>query len=692
MVKQHVTRTVIFAILGLAIGLGIAFFSPKIYEARTQLLIGVQNVNQQNGPTYGPDVDKILSTGSASNTTTETQILGDKSILAQAIYNVDPSKGADSKFVDRMFDMYDALTPKESTSVSVIVRAEDPKFAEEVAAQIPIVYNERRKYTTKESVRNAAKYLQAQLDTAKGQVDKAQSKIRQFKEKNNMTEYSVKVSNLNSEVTATQKTVEDLQAAEQAMMSEMAVQQTQLANLDTYSKTGLQRAKSQAISQVEQTLTQLQTQRAGMVARYYADHPDVVQIDATIKSLQANLTKLKKNDTDNMEAYGDSEIRNPIRESISAQYTLDQSRIQNVRSQLRSYKALLEKQQAELNTIPAKEEALTNLMRDLQTQDTQYRKTKAILEDIQSRSEVAPDAAQIVFPAKALTEPVAPNPPRYAFVGLVGGLALGLLFSFFLESFRLRVYTSAQLATLTGTPVAATVPLLPRPTARRMLTGLIKKDATLIESFRFMAFSLLGRGANRPKRMLFTSNGDNAGCSTSAAQLAASLARTGVSVLLVDANLQKPSISAAFGVQDKPGVSDILDRAMLPSQGSMIGYETEQPNLRVLPAGTMSPNEVKEVSTAAFEGFLNVISSQADMVIIDTPPCNVMSDASRIVPYVDEVFLVVSASSASARNVPSAQEILVRSGAAKISLILTHASPEEEAFSRQRDYLLSNQR
>src|SRR5688572_22641932 len=99
MVKQHVTRTVIFAILGLAIGLGVAFFSPPIYEARTQLLIGVNSQSQNQGTEYGKEVDKILATGTASNTATETQIIADMSVLAKAIANVDPGKGQDEKLI-----------------------------------------------------------------------------------------------------------------------------------------------------------------------------------------------------------------------------------------------------------------------------------------------------------------------------------------------------------------------------------------------------------------------------------------------------------------------------------------------------------------------------------------------------------------------------------------------------------------
>jgi len=72
-----------------------------------------------------------------------------------------------------------------------------------------------------------------------------------------------------------------------------------------------------------------------------------------------------------------------------------------------------------------------------------------------------------------------------------------------------------------------------------------------------------------------------------------------------------------------------------------------------------------------------------DVVVVDAMPCLMSSDAARLVPYVDEVFLVVSARTANMRNVAAAIDVLTLASAASIKFVVTKGSRGEEAVMRQ---------
>jgi capsular exopolysaccharide synthesis family protein len=229
---------------------------------------------------------------------------------------------------------------------------------------------------------------------------------------------------------------------------------------------------------------------------------------------------------------------------------------------------------------------------------------------------------------------------------------------------------------------------MPRRTEARLLAGWPDPDYKPAESFRFMAFSQLAKEGGAPRLVLFTGIGGSVGCSSSAAQFALATARTGVRTLLVDADLRHPAITTIFDLEDKTGMSDMLNRTMLASDAD-VAIDTPHKNLRLVPSGTDGAGGLADFPTPHIVGIMEHLAEKADVVVIDAPPCDIVADAARLVPYVDEVCLVVSAQSTSFRSVPMAYDILKRSGAKNISLILTHASPQEEPFSKRSRYLVA---
>jgi capsular exopolysaccharide synthesis family protein len=140
--------------------------------------------------------------------------------------------------------------------------------------------------------------------------------------------------------------------------------------------------------------------------------------------------------------------------------------------------------------------------------------------------------------------------------------------------------------------------------------------------------------------LVVTSPGPAEGKSTTAANLAITLAQQGTSTLLVDADLRRPLVHRAFNLVQEPGLTDVLvGKAML--------REAIRPNvipkLDVLPAGALPPNPSELLGSEAMHGLLEQLRGQYDMVIFDTPPTLAVTDATVLGASSDAVILVLRA-------------------------------------------------
>ena len=140
------------------------------------------------------------------------------------------------------------------------------------------------------------------------------------------------------------------------------------------------------------------------------------------------------------------------------------------------------------------------------------------------------------------------------------------------------------------------------------------------------------------KKIVISSSIPGEGKSTTAANLATSLAQTDKKVLLIDCDLRKPSIYSAMGFSNVPGLTNVLTG--LAELGEAIN-ETAFPNLHVLCAGIAVPNPGELLSCEATMNFIKGLEEKYDYILFDTPPINEVSDALPIIKISDGVVLVV---------------------------------------------------
>ncbi|GIF44964.1 AAA family ATPase [Actinoplanes xinjiangensis] len=234
------------------------------------------------------------------------------------------------------------------------------------------------------------------------------------------------------------------------------------------------------------------------------------------------------------------------------------------------------------------------------------------------------------------TTPAARPLPWYLAAGAVAGLLLGTGTAFLRARTRRTIRDRDDYAALTGSPVLATVPRHRRPGGVPIVVR--EPGSPAAESYRYLRArlqpSLRPTGATT---ILVTSPGDRQGRTTTAANLAVTLARSGRNVVLVDADLRNPRLHHVFQTTGDHGLTTLLDGDTTVSE---VLEETPEPRLRLIAAGPRDGEHVDLLDGAQLARVLRAVQKHADVIVLDSPAVLSAADAIALAALSDRVLLV----------------------------------------------------
>jgi tyrosine-protein kinase len=242
---------------------------------------------------------------------------------------------------------------------------------------------------------------------------------------------------------------------------------------------------------------------------------------------------------------------------------------------------------------------------------------------------------KVFEPAQPPADLITPRPVLYIVVGLEIGLVLGLGAALLRHALDSRIRRRGQLEEILRAPVLGIVGRDSNIPSQPLVYG---RNAELAEAFRQLRtniqFMIINRGR---KVILATSATSGQGRSVTICNLGFTLAETGLRVLILDADLRRPSIAKSLRIDASIGLTDVLvhrnsiDEAIRP-----VG-----PTLDVLPAGMIPPNPSELLGSDRMTSLLATLRERYDAVLIDTAPVLPVTDAAVLAQRVDGVILVV---------------------------------------------------
>jgi capsular exopolysaccharide synthesis family protein len=297
--------------------------------------------------------------------------------------------------------------------------------------------------------------------------------------------------------------------------------------------------------------------------------------------------------------------------------------------------------------------------------------------------------------------PTGPSSPKKALsigVGIVSGLLIGIVAAFALEGLDPRVHREEQLRRLFSLPVLARIPReraggrLTRALVRVPLIGDVarwsldrrsrpRSPSSLspagLEAYRTLRATLLASRPIQPRSILVTGAGPWEGKTTTAINLAVSLAWSGASVILIEADLRRPSVADALGVESHLDLSHVLT-GQVTLEHALVQPTEYGPNLHILLAsGSGAGNAFMgdELLLPAASGLLSSAQQLADYVVIDSPPLAEVIDALELARQADEVLLVVRLGQTQTARLRRLGALLARTGVDPVGIALIGTDP-----------------
>ena len=209
----------------------------------------------------------------------------------------------------------------------------------------------------------------------------------------------------------------------------------------------------------------------------------------------------------------------------------------------------------------------------------------------------------------------------------------------------------------------------------------------LAESYRHLRTSVLLSTAGRaPKSLLITSSLPGEGKTTTAVNTAISLAQTGASVVIIDADMRRPRLQHIFNVDMNDGLSTVLSSDA--SEADMLAMiETDEASgLSVMSSGPIPPNPAELLGSDQMRRLMTALQAHYTHVIVDSPPISSFTDGVLISTMVDGVLLVVHGGKSSRHIVRRSKQLLSDVGAKVLGVVLNNVNLQSHDYYYYQSY------
>jgi polysaccharide biosynthesis transport protein len=300
------------------------------------------------------------------------------------------------------------------------------------------------------------------------------------------------------------------------------------------------------------------------------------------------------------------------------------------------------------------------------------------LDQLQVDSELTSGNVQIVTPASTPRTPFAPTPLRNGILGGVLGLMVGVGLAFLRDYLDDSVKGKEDLErAVPGLGVLGLIPVVPDWKAKEQsrVVSLSEPTSPAAEAYRILRTSVQFLGIDRDVRLIqVTSASAQEGKTTTLSNLAVAFASSGLRTVAVCCDLRRPRLHEFFGLDNAVGFTSVLLGNVALSKA--LQPVPNQERLLVLASGPLPPNPAELLSSGRTADLLRNLASQADIVLIDSPPVLPVTDSLVLSQRVDATVLVSSAHSTTRKAVHRAAEMLHQVNAPLVGAVLNGVSEE----------------
>ena len=418
-------------------------------------------------------------------------------------------------------------------------------------------------------------------------------------------------------------------------------------------------ASNPFVQQLKTRIVELQRDRVRLEERYGEKHPDVQRVNGQIQDAQRQL---------------DAEIERSVA-AIKADY-------QAALDEEKQLSADLEGQKAQATDLNRKSIDYSVLQREAESNRQVYESLLQREKELRVVSNSRANNVRLLDRSEVPESPFTPNTRRAWLMAILFGLGFGIAAAFAIDYLDDTVKTPED---VTWRLHLNFLGLVPKVHGERhpLLSGPVPHDFG--EAFRALRTALVASsGTDATRLVAITSTQPLEGKTTTAVNVALALAIGGARVLLIDADMRRPSLHKAMRLPNDRGLAELLSgKARMREVVQRCG----DPNLLVIPAGHTPSNPSELLASDRMRAFLHQLTTGPfDWVIIDTPPVLAVTDAVVLAPLVHSVSFVVGAEMTRWRLAERAIETLQAGHPRSIAAILNRVDFDRNRYYYSRYY------
>tara|TARA_R110002049_G_scaffold40192_12_gene122715 strand:+ start:238 stop:2463 length:2226 start_codon:yes stop_codon:yes gene_type:complete len=520
-----------------------------------------------------------------------------------------------NRFMSRL-----AVEPVEFTQLVVVsFESTDRKLAAEIVNTLARVYIQSQLDAKLRSTQEAGNWLTGRLQDLKDKLDASQQALQSYRDREEILDMAggqtVDAQELNELTTRLGEARRTRIGAEniyRELEGSASYSLTQLMSIPEVLEHPL-------VQNLKQNHTAAEQEVSNLAKRYGPEHPKMMAATAREESAESELQQQVMQ----------------VAAGIEKEYRVALRNEQNLAQQLAAVKeevATSNRKQFRLRELEQQVEA------DQRLYEMFFNRAKETSETMGFQSA----HARVVEKAVPPISPIKPNKRNIVLIAFVLSALVGIGLAILRDMLDNTLSSPDEVIERLGTPLLGVLPNIkvPRGQAGPYLGYLEDTTTAFAESIRSVRTGLMLTGLENPHRItVVTSTNPGEGKSTVAINLAAALAQM-ESVLLIDADLRRPALAAAFNLPNgTPGLSNVLglsDRCEDCVQKSDAGFD-------LLPAGILPPNPQEMLSTHQFKDLVKELSEQYDRIIIDSAPINAVSDSLILATVADSLVYVARA-------------------------------------------------
>lgn len=670
------------AVTGLLIGILLNHIQPKLYTAQANLEVAADissqfRLEQVQGMTGEENDSEKLDT--------ELEVLRSRTLAYETIkaLHLDSNPDFFEQRTGRPWDLSDPATRQSliavfrgglkvtrlghTSIIQIFVTSKRPELASLIANTLIDRYIEHSFRENFEATAKISSWLNSQLNGLKENLEKSQSRIVDLQKDLGVSSLDQSHSIIIANLEELNKQFADAEV--DRLLKESRLQQIKSSSPDVIDAT--LGTLDPGLSASKQRLAQLKTEYTSLSQTYGTSY-------SRVKALKAQI----------------DELEHSVSQQESALVTRVQKEFEAAQNNEAELRNALDKQEQEAYGKGEKAMQYELTRRDYETNRLLYDGLQQRLQEAGIMSSLHSTAIHIVDSADT---PIFPSSPRTRVNRAAGagiGFLIGLCMALILEALDTNLKTMSDIEQALQLPLLAAIPSV---NIDELQPAKFKESATqtgtsvwsrVAEALRGMRTSiLLSSPGAPPKVLMFTSTRPAEGKSSVASLSAIAFALNGSRVLLIDADLRRPSIHLRFRMGRGLGLSSVLS-GKATFQEAIVEWPELQ-NLHILPSGPLPPLPSELLGSAQMESLLAEMRAKYDFIILDTPPVLTVTDAALLGRLSDATVIIIRYAKAPRHVVQRCVDLLDRSGVHLLGVVVNFVdfkAPEYSEYYGRKYY------